>query len=86
MITIPFKNYIEKAFAGKTAEMFRKDPTALVTWINKNIRIAPEYNALQIAQTPVGVMESKTTDERSRDIFFVDVARSLGIEAPTAYV
>ena len=81
MISIPFKNYLEKAFAGKTAEKFRKDPTALVTWINKNIRIAPEYNALQIAQTPVGVMESKTTDERSRDIFFVDVARSLGIEA-----
>lgn len=81
MISTPFKNYLEKAFAGKTAEMFRKDPTALVTWINKNIRIAPEYNALQIAQTPVGVMESKTTDERSRDIFFVDVARSLGIEA-----
>ena len=81
MISIPFKNYIEKAFAGKTSEMFRKDPTALVAWINKNIRIASEYNALQIAQTPVGVMESKTTDERSRDIFFVDVARSLGIEA-----
>ena len=81
MISIPFKNYIEKAFAGKTSEMFRKDPTALVTWINKNIRIASEYNALHIAQTPVGVMESKTTDERSRDIFFVDVARSLGIEA-----
>lgn len=81
MISIPFKNYFEKAFAGKTADMFRKDPTALVFWINKNLRIAPEYNALHIAQTPVGVMESKTTDERSRDIFFVDVARSLGIEA-----
>lgn len=81
MISIPFKNYLEKAFAGKAAEMFRKDPTALVAWINKNIRIASEYNALHIAQTPVGVMESKTTDERSRDIFFVDVARSLGIEA-----
>ena len=81
MISIPFKNYLEKAFAGKTAEVFRKDPTALVAWINKNIRIASEYNALHIAQTPVGVMESKTTDERSRDIFFVDVARSLGIEA-----
>ena len=81
MISIPFKNYLEKAFADKTAEMFRKDPTALVAWINKNIRIASEYNALHIAQTPVGIMESKTTDERSRDIFFVDVARSLGIEA-----
>lgn len=81
MISIPFKNYFEKAFAGKTTEMFRKDPTTLVAWINKNLRIAPETNALHIAQTPVGVMESKTTDERSRDIFFVDVARSLGIEA-----
>lgn len=35
MISIPFKNYFEKAFAGKTADMFRKDPTALVSWINK---------------------------------------------------
>ena len=51
MISIPFKNYLEKAFAGKTAEMFRKDPTALVTWINKNIRIAPEYNAANCTDT-----------------------------------
>lgn len=81
MITLPFKNYFEKAFTGKTAEAFRNDPTTLVTWIKKNIRINSAANALHIAQTPVGVMESKTTDERSRDIFFVDVARSLGIEA-----
>lgn len=81
MITLPFKNYFEKAFPGKTADEFRKDPTTLVAWINKNIRLNPDKKALQIAQTPVGVMQSKITDERSRDIFFVDVARSLGIEA-----
>lgn len=81
MITLPFKNYFEKAFPGKTADEFRKDPTTLVAWINKNIRLNPDKKALQIAQTPVGVMQSKMTDERSRDIFFVDVARSLGIEA-----
>lgn len=81
MITLPFKNYFEKIFTGKTADMFRKDPTTLVAWINKNIRLNPDKKALQIAQTPVGVMKSRMTDERSRDIFFVDVARSLGIEA-----
>ena len=81
LITIPFKQYFEKAFSKKTADAFRADPMKLVEWIKKNIRLNPDKKALRIAQTPVGVMKSKLTDERSRDIFFVDVARSLGIEA-----
>ena len=81
VITIPFKQYFEKAFSKKTADAFRADPMKLVEWIKKNIRLNPDKKALRIAQTPVGVMKSKITDERSRDIFFVDVARSLGIEA-----
>ena len=81
LITIPFKQYFEKAFSKKAADAFRADPMKLVEWIKKNIRLNPDKKALRIAQTPVGVMKSKITDERSRDIFFVDVARSLGIEA-----
>ena len=81
LITIPFKLYFEKAFSKKAADAFRADPMKLVEWIKKNIRLNPDKKALRIAQTPVGVMKSKITDERSRDIFFVDVARSLGIEA-----
>ena len=81
LITIPFKQYFEKAFSKKTADAFRADPMKLVEWIKKNIRLNSDKKALRIAQTPVGVMKSKITDERSRDIFFVDVARSLGIEA-----
>lgn len=81
LITIPFKQYFEKAFSKKAADAFRADPMKLVEWIKKNIRLNPDKKALRIAQTPVGVMKSKLTDERSRDIFFVDVARSLGIEA-----
>ena len=81
LITIPFKQYFEKAFNKKAADAFRADPMKLVEWIKKNIRLNPDKKALRIAQTPVGVMKSKITDERSRDIFFVDVARSLGIEA-----
>lgn len=81
LITIPFKQYFEKAFSKKAVDAFRADPMKLVEWIKKNIRLNPDKKALRIAQTPVGVMKSKITDERSRDIFFVDVARSLGIEA-----
>lgn len=81
LITIPFKQYFEKAFSKKAADAFRADPMKFVEWIKKNIRLNPDKKALRIAQTPVGVMKSKITDERSRDIFFVDVARSLGIEA-----
>ena len=81
MIISPFKQYFETAFSKKLADSFRNDPANLVAWVKKNIRINPDKKALRIAQTPVGVMKSRLTDERSRDIFFVDVARSLGIEA-----
>ena len=81
MITIPFKNNFEKNIDAKLQKQFRDDPYQLVLWINKNIRLNPDKKALQIAQTPVGTMKAKMTDNRSRDIFFVDVARSLGIEA-----
>jgi len=81
MIIHPFKRFFEKAFSKKQAEAFRRDPAALVAWVKKNIRLNPDEKALMIAQTPVGVWESRVTDRRSRKVFFVDVARSLGIEA-----
>ena len=63
------------------AQVFRQDPARLVKWGKDNIRRNPDKKALKIAQTPMGVWTSRLTDERSRKIFFVDVARSLGIEA-----
>ena len=81
MIITPFKQFFEKAFSSSKAAAFRENPDALVAWVKDNIHINPDKKALQIAQTPVGVWKSHLTDERSRKIFFVDVARSLGIEA-----
>ena len=81
MIIHPFKQFFEKSFSQKDADTFRKDPSQLVAWIKANIRINPDKKALAIAQTPVGVWNARLTDDRSRKIFFVDVARSLGIEA-----
>ena len=81
MIILPFKRFFETAFSKKEAEKFRKDPSLLVAWVKKNIRLNPDTRLKAFAQTPVGVWKSHLTDNRSRKIFFVDVARSLNIEA-----
>ena len=80
MIITPFKQFFEKEFA-KQQVAFKNNPSLLVEWVKKNIRINPDKKALQIAQTPIGVYRARLTDARSRKVFFVDVARSLGIEA-----
>jgi len=80
MILKPYKKFFERVFR-KDAQKFRNDPSLLVDWIKKNIKLNPDTRAMQIPQTPISVWESRITDDRGRDIFFVDVARSLGIEA-----
>lgn len=81
MITAPFKMALQDGFDAATAEQFKADPTKLVAWVRDNITIKPEENALHIAQTPMGVWNSRVADGRGRDIFFVDLARSLDIES-----
>ena len=81
MITRPFKQFFAGVFSKDSVEMFRHDPSLLVEWVRRNIKMNPDKKALRIAQTPMGVWESRMTDTRSRDIFFVDLARSLNIEA-----
>ncbi len=81
MIISPFKHIFTDAFPPQTAIAFRNDPALLVKWIKQNIKINPDKKALNIAQTPLGVWRSRLTDVRSRDIFFVDMARSLNIPA-----
>ncbi len=81
MITSPFKCELQDAFDATTTAQFKADPSKLVSWVRDNIAIHPEENALHIAQTPMGVWRSRVADGRGRDIFFVDLARSLDIES-----
>lgn len=81
MLITPFKCFFENYFDRKTVEKFRANPMEIANWIKKNIRLNPDTKALQIAQTPVGAVKFKITDERSRKVLFVDIARSLNIEA-----
>lgn len=80
MIT-PYKGYFQEQIEAELAVRFRENPLELVNWINREITIFNELNAQRIRMSPKGVFESRIADEDSRDIFFVSVARSLGIPA-----
>lgn len=81
LLVKPYKQVLKNAFPKAEADAFRANPSLLAQWVNKNISLNPDLGALRIAQTAVGVWQSRFTDSRSRDIFFVDLARSLNIEA-----
>ena len=86
MIILPFKQELQHAFDTTTIRQMRHDPSLLVRWVRDNIRMNPDSRSLRIAQTPIGVWRSRVSDIRSRDIFFVDLTRSLGIAARKDHV
>ena len=58
-----------------------KNPAQLEAWCNQNIRIDNDHNPQRLRMQPMSVYREKLTDELGRNIFFVSVARSLGMPA-----
>ena len=69
-----------KAFFGKEMAAI-KSAAQLEAWCNRNIKLDKEHNPQGLRMQPMSVYREKTTDELGRNIFFVSVARSLGIPA-----
>lgn len=76
-----YKSFFRDVVPQEVKEMGRKDPQALAGWVSRHIRAADGLNPQQIPVSPVGVWKSRAADSHSRDIFFVALARSLGIPA-----
>ena len=57
------------------------DPQALVRWVRENVTVVDDPLAWNIPMSPAGVFGSRVASPRSRGIFFVALARTLGIEA-----
>ena len=77
----PYKEFFSRVIPQQTADEFRADPARLVCWCAHNILLRPDLNAQHIPVSPAGVWRTRRADETSRDLFFVAVARSLGIPA-----
>ena len=72
----PYKKELSNYFNAEQAEKFRNNPQELVEWIVENITT---NDNIRILMLPTSVIKSMVTDYRSRGIFFVSMARSLGI-------
>ena len=76
-----YRCFFMSAFSQKEVESFVEEPSSLVEWCKKEIKINNELNSQRIPISPVGVWQARVADEKSRDIFFVAMARTFGIPA-----
>jgi len=75
----PYKAFFEKAIPEEDKAAFKADWSKLATWVSENIRLDENCNLGGSPISPAGVWKARVADAHSRDIFFVSMARSLGI-------
>lgn len=77
----PYRAFFQSKFTEAQIDSFRSRPQLLIEWVSNNIAIDEENNSQRIPISPEGVWRSRVADSHSRDIFFVALARSMGILA-----
>jgi len=75
----PYKSFFEKAIPEADKAAFKADWNKLATWVSENIRLDENCNLGGSPISPAGVWKARVADAHSRNIFFVSMARSLGI-------
>ena len=78
---VPNRKTLSSFFKKIQVNAFRENPERLANWVRENIRTDDELNPQRIPISPLGVLKARAADRHSRDIFFVAMARSLGIAA-----
>ncbi len=76
----PYKGFFKSALSAEEQKQL-SNPANLVKWVKDNIILVNDTKAWRITMSPIGVFKSRLADPRSREIFFVALARTLGIDA-----
>lgn len=77
----PYRSFFQREVSEADAGRFRKAPLELVEWCKDSLTLCDDWCTVGTVISPEGVWKSRMADRRSRDVFFVAVARSLGIPA-----
>ena len=75
----PYKTFFEKAISEEDKAAFKADWNKLAVWVAENIQVDENCNLGGAPISPAGVWKARVADAHSRNIFFVSMARSLGI-------
>ena len=75
----PYKSFFKEAFTEEERNEFKADWSKVKTWVVENIRVDKQCNLGGAPMTPEGVFKARMADPHSRDIFYVSMARSMGI-------
>ena len=75
----PYKSFFEKAIPEADKAAFKADWMKLAAWVSENIQVDATCNLGGAPISPAGVWKARVADAHSRNIFFVSMARSLGI-------
>lgn len=77
----PYKTFFDKVISKEDVEAYVAEPMKMVAWVAKNIQVNKTCNLGAPPVSPEGVWKARLADAHSRDIFFVSMARSMGVPA-----
>ena len=78
---VPWRKTLTEFFPEEERRQYQDNPALLVDWVKNNIKVDDELNPMRTPISPLGVLEARKADRHSRDIFFVAMARCLGVPA-----
>ena len=76
-----YRSYFQQNIPAALAEQFKRNPQNLANWCKDSLTVRNDLNTGSTFTTPEGTWKSRVIDQKSRDVFFVAVARSLNIPA-----
>lgn len=76
-----YRAYFQKNIPESLADALCEDPAAFVTWCRENLQLRDDISLRYVQLDPVRVWETRLADIESREIFFVAVCRSFGVQA-----
>ncbi len=76
-----YKEFFKQVLSKEQKQNFKKEPSKLIKFCLDSLMLNEDINARGVYISPEGVWRARVTDKASRKIFFVAVARSVGLPA-----
>ena len=77
----PYRGYFRNNVPETLVDSIKTDPALFVSWCKENLSLHDDMSLRYVQLDPVRVWETRLADKGSREIFFVAMCRSFGVEA-----